>query len=360
MLTNLLNKLQSQIELVGLDIGTTSVKLIQLLKDAEGYTATVAVKEEIDVNPEDPKNSHAAHVLAVQKCLKKANLNSRNVVCGVSGSEVMIRGFKFPSLPEEAIEQAVRFEIQQVCPFDSKDLILDYQLVENASVSDGQELSNVFPRSGVMIAATKNVVEEKTGILTEAGAKALFVDSDALALLNCLNELELLDTDATVAIIDVGWEFTNVIIYGQDGLPFVRDLNNAGRQIVQKISRELDLSEEDVRHALAGGETAEEVRNKILLSLNNVIRPLAMAINETLRFYSFQEKKSGVEKIFLCGGFSMLETFREFFSDVLPVEVQLLNPFEKIKCRAGDEGNELLKTYGPGLAVAAGLAMRTI
>lgn len=358
MLTNILNKLQTQVELVGLDIGTASVKLVQLLKDKDGYTATAAVKEEIQQDG-GSKTRSAAAVDAVQRCLKKANLSTRNVVCGVSGPDVMVRGFKFPPLPDEAVDQAVRFEVRQVCPFDSKEMILDYQLIENPA-AEPQKGTSASPRSGLMIACTEHVVTEKIRILTEAGAKALLVDADALALLNCLNELHVLDTNSTVAVIDVGWELTNVVIYGQDGLPFVRDLTTAGRHIVEKIGSEVDLPMEAVRRALAGEEIEHELKSRILLALNNAVRPLALAINETLRFYSFQEKKAAVEKIFLCGGFSLLDTFMEFFADALPIEVQVLNPFDKIKCQAGDEGNHLLKTEGPGLMVATGLAMRTI
>lgn len=150
------------------------------------------------------------------------------------------------------------------------------------------------------------------------------------------------------------------MIYGHDGLPFVRDLATAGRQVVEKVSREVSLPQEAVLEALAGGETDVEMKSKILLALNNAVRPLASAINETLRFYSFQEKKGAVEKIFLCGGFSLFDTFVEFFADALPVDVQLFNPFEHIECRAGDDGNELLTTEGSAMVVAAGLAMRTL
>ena len=359
MLKNLLNKLQSQVELVGLDVGTASVKLIRLLKGPNGYTATVAVKEVIDVNAEGEK-SRDAIVTAVKKCLKRARLDSPDVVCGISGSEVVVCGFEFPPLPDAAIEQAVRMEAQQVCPFDSKQTVLDYQLIENPEVTSEQKAAKVFPRRGVMVASTENVVKEKKAILAEAGAKPLLVDSNALGLINCLNELNLVDTNSTVAVIDIGWEFTNVIIYGQNGLPFVRDLSQAGKQIIQEISKELEIPEAEVQQALIGKDMSEENRNKVLLTLNNAIRPLATAINETLRFHSFQEKNSVVEKIFLCGGFSLIDTFVELLSDAMPIETQRLNPFGKIKCDANVDGNELLKTCGPQMAVATGLAMRTI
>lgn len=361
MLTTLLNKLQPQVELVGLDIGSAAVKLIRLLKDADGYTAVAAVKEDIEPAPKEAKHDAAPITAAVKKCLQRANLSSRNVACGISGPEVMVRGFKFPPLPDQAIEQAVRFEVQQVCPFETKEMILDYQLIENPNVTPEQINSKVMPRNGLMIACTDNVVKARTAVLAEAGCRPMLLDADALAILNCLNELDVLTgANETVAVIDVGWELTNLVIYGQDGLPFVRDLNNAGREIVRQISAELELSEADAHRALLEFQTTDDVQNKILLALNNAVRPLAMAINETLRFYSYQEKTAGVETIFLCGGFSLLNTFVEFFSDALPVEVKILDPFETIKRRADRQGNELLETFGPGMVVATGLAMRTI
>ncbi len=359
MLTKVLNKFQTQTELVGLDIGTASVKLVQLLKDKDGYTAVGAVREAIQPGGDDAKTRSGATVDAVKRCLKKVSLSTRNVVCGISGPDVMVRGFNFPPLPDEAVDQAVRFEVRQVCPFESKDMVLDYQLIGNGT-SEPAKGAKPVPRSGVMVACTEQIIKDKVKTLTEADAKALLVDTDALATLNCLNELNILTTHKTVAVIDVGWTLTNVVIYGHDGLPFVRDLATAGRQVIEKVSCAVSLPQEAVRQALAGGETDVEIKSKILLALNNAVRPLASAINETLRFYSFQEKKGAVEKIFLCGGFSLLDTFMEFFADALPVDVQLLNPFEHIKCRAGDEGNELLSTEGSALVVATGLAMRTL
>ena len=360
MLTKLLNKLKTHVDLVGLDIGTTSVKLVQLLKAPDGYTVSAAIQEQIEADSKEEKNDQAQVIAAVKTCLKKANLKSQNVVCGIAGPDVVVRGFDFPPLPEVAIEQAVRMEAQQVCPFESKNMVLDYQLIENHQVTDEQKASKIMPRTGLMVACTQELVKEKTRIVTEAGAKPLLVDSDALALLNCLAELNLIDTDGTVAVIDIGWTLTNVIIYGKDGLPFVRDLNNAGQQVIQRISKELQISEEEVCRVLSGQEKSGPTQNKILLAVNNAIRPLAMAVNETLRFYSFQEKTSEVEKIYLCGGMSLVNTFVEFLSDAMPVQTQVLDPFEKMHCEAGSEGNELIKTSGAGLALAAGLAMRTI
>lgn len=351
-----LNLLTSRkIEPVGLDIGTSAVKLVQLRKVEDGYVVTAAAFEPVESCADDQKPSQGDYAQAVKHCFEKAGLKNRNVVCGVSGPEVMIRGFKFGPLPDQAVSKAVGIEAQQVCPLDMKRSVLDYQLVE----SDAGDARGLRPRHGLMAVGTEHLLREKTQIVSEAGARALMIDVNALALLNCLNELGLLETAGTAAVIDIGSAFTNVVIYGQDGLPFVRDINIAGDQIVQHISRTLGISKVQAHQSLLQEQTSDSSGESLLL-LNDAIRPLANAINETLRFYSFQEKGTRLERIFLCGGLARLDAFTGFLADALPVPVSILNPFEKMTCdeRAANAA-ELIKS-GPAYAVAAGLAMRTV
>jgi type IV pilus assembly protein PilM len=248
-------------------------------------------------------------------------------------------------------------EAQQVCPLDMQQSVLDYQLIATGQTKSA---SKAQPRRGVMAVATQRVIEESEKLLAEAGAKAVMVDVNALALLNCLNELKTLDKQETVAVIDIGGLQTNVLVYGHDGLPFVRDINTASGEIIKQISGELKLTEKEIWQMLAQEQASGQLDNNLLLAMNNAVVPLANAINETLRFYSFQEKKSGVDRIFLCGGFALIDAFVEFLTDALSVPVEMLNPFLTIKDSISAGLNEELKKNGPVFAVATGLAMRAL
>lgn len=352
---NLLNR--QKIEFAGLDIGTSAVKLVHLDKTEDGYALVHASAEQITPCPADESKQLQNRADAVKACLSKANLRSRNIVCGISGPEVVVRGFTFPPLPDQAVEQAVQMEARQVCPLDMQQSVLDYQLIANAPT---QSASKAQPRHGVMAVATQRVIREAERLITEAGAKTVMVDVNALALLNCLNELKSLNAQETVAVIDVGGSQTNVIIYGYDGLPFVRDINTAGNKIVQQISKAMSVTEKEIWQMFAQEQSSAQLDNNLLLALNNAVVPLANAINETLRFYSFQEKKSGVDRIFLCGGFALIGAFVEFLTDALSARVEMLNPFSVITDSSAAGKNETLKQNGPAFAVAAGLAMRAI
>lgn len=357
MVLNLLT--HRQIEPVGLDIGTSAVKLVRLRRTSDGYAVAAAAKQLIAGGPEDEKQRSQACAEAVKSCFQKACLKSKNAVAGVSGPEVMVRGFKLGPLPMEAVSQAVGIEAQQVCPLDMKHSVLDYQLIESQPIvsSDGSILQ---PRHGLMTVAAEHALQQKMQILAESGVRTLMIDADALALLNCLNELHLLETSGTVAVVDIGTAFTNVVIYGQDGLPFVRDINIAGQRIVEHLIQTLAVSESQAYGILSGQASADVPQNKALLALNDAIRPLANAINETLRFYSFQEKGAGLDCIYLCGGFAQTSSFAEFLADALPASVRILNPFEAMAVEDQiPDADELIKS-GPAFAVAAGLAMRMV
>lgn len=354
---NLLNR--QKVELAGLDIGHSAVKLVRLEKGEEGYTLMAAASESVAPCPSDEKKQRQSRVDAIRACLQKTGLKNGNVVCGVAGPEVVVRGFTFPPLPDAAVAQAVQMEAQQVCPLDMKNSVLDFQLIETLPAL-AEEASKTPARQGVMTVATENTVREQTELLTAAGARALMVDVNALALLNCVNALDLSNAQETLAVIDIGEVQTNVIIYGTDGLPFVRDINIAGAQIIQEICRTTKLPEDEIRKMLQAERSSEQLDGNVLLAMNNAIGPLMNAVNETLRFYSFQEKTTGVDRILLCGGFALIDAIVEFLTDAVSMPIVLFNPFSSMRYDAGFGGHETLEKDGPAFAVAAGLAMRTL
>jgi type IV pilus assembly protein PilM len=348
-------------DLIGLDVGSKAVKLIRLKNTAGGYCVTAAGIADIqqageaDESERDGKSVEAA----IRRCLAAAQVRERYTVSGVAGSEVMVRGFKFPPMPPEAVEQAVLLEAQSVCPLEMKNSVLDYQLVGTAQDVQ-KDADPLRPRCGLMAAAAERLVRQRSQQLTTAGLKPVLMDVEALALLNCLNALNLVESRVTPAIIDLGYSTTNIIIYGQNGLPFVRDLNIAAGSMLRQICKEQAADEDLVHGVLCGMETTctRETRNGILLSMNNAMRPLVSMLNETLRFYAMHEKNA-VGKIFLCGGFSLVSTFAEMLTDALPIETVHLNPMDHLEWDTPAAQSEL-KTCGPALAVATGLAMRTL
>ena len=335
----------------GLDIGSSSVNAVQLNKKSGNWTVTAASRVRIAPGQEDSREINT--VGAISKCLESTGIRSRMAVCGISGPEVAVRDFKFPSLSREEVESAVLFEAAQVCPFNANDATVDYQLVHNGKDST----------KGILVAATNKLINSKTELAKQASVDCVLMDVDGLALLNCLSECEKDSAEQTTAILNVGNSYTTLAIMsgrGGPAVPFIRDVTYAGNDIVKAIAAENDMAEESAKEILFRGTNSTERPIRIEESLEKACDKLIVDVMETLRYYTAQPESSFVEKVFVCGGFSVVQGLVELLDKHLPSKVVLWNPFETLVCEAGQSCKEILQEDGPSMAVAAGLAMRSI
>jgi len=342
-----------QNEVAGLDIGSSVVKLVRLRKDDAGYAVTAAGIASVAPSRDDSNLRRTNTVRAIRECLGLAGIRTKLAVCGVSGPEVAVRDFKFPSLPQEEIEGAILLEAAQVCPFNTEDSAVEHQLMPNDSGGV----------TGILVAATNSLIRRKVQLAKESSLDCVLMDVDGLALLNCFSELEKSERDQTIAVLNIGGSYTTLAIMGENRWPFIRDITDAGDNIVKQVAAENDMSAESVKKILFSDSTAE--RANLQDSLEKACKKLIVDVTETSRYYKTQEKSAAFEKLYVCGGFALVKGLVELLSSQLPVKVLLWNPFDKIRCdvgrnhRAALQRNILAKN-GPAMVVACGLAMRSI
>jgi type IV pilus assembly protein PilM len=351
--------------ILGLDIGSSAVKIVALQQNDSGYSVSgvgireVAAIQEAPILQNDGKmaaQDDSRHridtVKAVRECFEQVRIKTKMVVCGLSGPEVAVRDFEFPPLSAEDIEAAIQLEASQVCPFSAADSAVDYHLIPN-----GDDKTR-----GVLVAATNSLIAAKVRLAKEAGLNCVLMDVDGLAILNCFNGLADEDwrsgTNRTVAILNVGGSHTTLAIMDDKGWPFIRDMTYAGDDILAQIAAENNTSVVTVRRVLSGNSAEGEPG--IHGSLEKACQKLIANVGETLRYYSAQSASSNVEKLFVCGGFALVRGFVELLNGRLGAEAVLWNPFDKILCNANKRVGDILAHTGPAMAVAAGLAMRSI
>ena len=339
-------------EILGLDIGSSTVKIVALKKDDAGYSVTAIGIRDIAASEDDYNQHRINTVKAIRECFEQARIKTKMVVCGVSGPEVAVRDFEFAPLSTEDIHAAVLLEASQVCPFNAADSAVGYHLIPN-----GDDKTR-----GVLVAATNTLITSKVQLAKEARLNCVLMDVDGLALLNCFNGLvnghEKSKTNQTVAILNVGGKHTTLAIMDNDGWPFIRDMAYAGNDIVAQIAAGNNTSKETVRGILSGDPAADEAG--LSDSLEKACHKLIADVGETLRYYTAQSASANVEKLFVCGGFALAGGFVELLNRRLGVEAVLWNPFDKICRNANRDYQDIYAKTGPAMAVAAGLAMRTI
>ncbi len=337
-------------EVVGLDIGSSSVKLVQLCKSGERWSVTAAAMADIADGNRSSGDERIAALMAIRNCVKSSGIETKSAVCGVGGPEVAVRYFKFPAMPTDEIASAVLLEAEQVCPFNVSEGVVDYQLIPNGNNSV----------NGVLVAATARVVKAKSTLVKQAFLTNVLMDVNGLALLNCLGECEKLQPGGAIAVLNVGCSYTSLAIKGGNNMPFIRDMSYGHDEVAGKISGEKGSLTDHEPGTLSSGANSNKNAQRPGQSLEKAFDKLIVDVTETLRYYSAEQKLTPVEKIFVCGGFASADGFVQHLSEKLPAPAVLWNPFEQISCDPQCRSEDLLGEKGPAFAVAAGLAMRSI
>jgi type IV pilus assembly protein PilM len=336
---------------LGLDIGSSAVKMVILSKGKSGYTVTAAAIARIAKENLDNGDRRSNTVHAIRECFSQIQTKVKYAVCGVSGQDAAVRDFEFAPLLDDEIAAAVSLEASQVCPFNVTDIAVDYQVIPNG---DAQT-------TGILVAATNTLVAEKTQLVRNAGLKCVLMDIDGLALLNChngsVNGYKKNPTEQSVAILNVGASHTTLAIMDHNGWPFIRDLSQAGDDIITQIATLNNTSTETVEGILFKNVTAGDLN---LHCLDKICQKLMNDITGTLRYYAAQAKSTDVEKILVCGGFALAKGFVDLLNSRLGIEADLWNPFDHMRIKSNRRCEEICAKTGPAMAVAAGLAMRTI
>ena len=341
-------------EVMGVDIGSSAVKIVQLRRASNHWLVTAAGIVDIsDKGVDNPGRKETNSARAIHNCMRLSGIKTKLAVCGVGGAEVAVRNFEFPIIPDEQIERAIMLEAKQVCPFNTDQVAVDYRLIP-----DGEGKTR-----GYLVVATDRLIKSMVRLADRAHLNCALMDVDGLALLNCFNELEKPEKNHGTAILNIGSNCTTFTVEGDGGWPFIRNLGYAGDSIIEGIAAENEMTPDAVKAMFAGDP--KEVTANIQGSFKRACDRLITDIVKTVRYYGAQERSSDIRKILVCGGFALFGELVKILEGSLPMDVKLWNPFEKMRCHVGRNHRgilvkSILRKNGPAMAVAAGLAMRAI
>ena len=346
--------------LVGLDIDSSGVRMVQLRRKNGQHVVTGAAA--CDIAPwGDDQDLHRKNTLqAVRQCLDTLGSKSKLAVCGVRGPEVVVRSFEFPALPAEEIKGAVELEASQVCPFGTEESTLDYQVT-----SSGEKKTR-----GYWVAATESLIASRRQLVRDAGLDCALMDVDGLALLNCLegssgpaSQADKTEDDNThggarPALVSVGEFYTSIAIVNHTHRPFVRDVGSGDQDILHEMVRQTRLTPETIRTALLGRTPTDDTT--IQQGLEKACTPLLDDIATTLRYYVAENRSTRISRVLVCGDLALSGNFIELLEAKLSIEAAPWNPVAEMPCEMEAQRKARLKENGPLMAVATGLAMRTI
>lgn len=337
--------------LVGLDIGSSSVKAVELKKSGDGFELLsyglepLAQDTVVDGAIMDAP-SVAEKIVAIFEGQK---IKSKDVATAVSGHSVIVKPLKMPVMNEDELYDRIHAEASQYIPFDIADVNLSYQLLE-ATESQMDVL---------LVAVKKDKILNHTNVLAQAGKTPVVVDIDAFALQNCYEVNYEPDTSQVVALLNIGASVMNInVIRGWTPL-FTRDVSVGGNQYTDALQKELDLSFEDAEKLKMGGTIAgvsEEQRTAILRSVSDI---LVLEIQKTFDFFRATASGENIRRIVVAGGTARVPGLVDFLKEEFAIPVEELYPFRRIAIKPGRYDETHLHELAPRLAIAVGLALRS-
>jgi type IV pilus assembly protein PilM len=339
--------------IVGLDIGSSSIKAVELKKvKGDIHVAHLGVERlGSDIVVDSMIVDSGSVSSAISKLFTERKFGSKLVATAVSGHSVIVKKISMQTVPENEVPDLLQTEAAQYIPFDMNDVNIDYQVL----TEDANE-----PQMDVLLAAVKkDKILNYTNVLSLAGKIPEVVDIDAFALQNCYEYNYEPSPSATVALLNIGASVMNInIVKGSTPL-FTRDVSVGGNQYTDSLQKELDLNFDDAEAFKLGhkvGTVSEDAKTPILQQVTEII---VLEIQKTFDFFRATAGGQHIEKIYLAGGSSvvpgLMEALRQEFS--MPVEV--LNPFQRVRADVSGLEGELVHHNAGQLAVAVGLALRS-
>jgi len=337
--------------IVGLDIGSSSIKAVELRK-VKGTIEVAHVGFEplaSDIVVDSMIVDSGSVSNAISKLFADSEMKTRGVATSVSGHSVIVKRISVPTMSDSELADHIQTEAVQHIPFDIADVNIDYQVLSDDTSGPQMEV--------LLVAVKKDKILNYTNVLSLAGKAPAIVDIDAFALQNCYEYNYDPAPGSTVALLNLGASVMNIdIVKGTTPL-FTRDVSVGGNQYTDSLQKELDLTFDDAESLKLGnkvGTVSEEAKMPILQQVTEII---VLEIQKTFDFFRATAPGEHIEKIFLAGGSSkvpgLMEGLRQEFS--LPVEV--MNPFQRV---TASETTAALVEQNPGqLAVAVGLALRS-
>ncbi len=343
---------------IGLDIGSSAIKLVQL----DVGRREISLRN-FGIEPVPPQTivegaimNHNALVDAIRNLARRIRLKGKNAAIAVSGNSVIIKRLTIPAMEGAALDEQMEWEVRQNIPFPREDVVVDHEILVKQTPQGQMEV--------LLVAAKRDVIGQYIGVVRDAGFNASIVDAAALALQNAVEGGIGFAPGESVAIINVGATFSTLTIVN-DGRPgFTRDLHAAGNTYTEAIQQRLAIPMDGAEAYKVGGAiaamgaAADVVPQEVHQILAQVSEQVAEEFQRSLDFYINDAVDARLSRIYLSGGSCLVPQLPKAIQDRARIPVEIIDPFARVAVDARRFDVDYLRANAPVATIAFGLALR--
>ncbi len=341
--------------LVGLDIGSSSVKAVELQRKG-GNLQLVSLGYE-NLRPDTIVDGQIMELNNVSDVISNIfnehKIKTTRVAAGVSGHSVIVKNIVVPPMSEEELHESFSWHAEEHIPFDIADVNLDYHITNSSADA-----------VAVLMAACKSdKISNVKQAIQLAGKHPVVIDVDAFALQNCYEVNYQPTPGQVVALLNIGGATMNINILNGTRSVFARDASVGGNQYTSLLQKELGLSFEQAESVKRGMPLPEGVEGRdIQPIIESVSDILALEIQKTMDFYraTAEDGESAIQKILFSGGGSKLPGLSDYLAKRFELPVEFFDPFKEIQVDARRFDPDYMREVIPEMVVAVGLALRGV
>jgi type IV pilus assembly protein PilM len=338
---------------VGLDVGSTSIKLVELTEGKSGHKLL-----NMGISPLPPEAivdgalmDSVTIIDTIRDLITTSKVKTKDVVTSISGHSVIVKKITLPYMTDTELEESIKWEAERYIPFDINDVNIDFQTF--GSNPENPEVMDI-----VLVAAKKDIINDYVSVVMEAGLNPVIIDTDAFALENMLAINYEIGKGEVVAVANVGASTTNINILKNNVSAFTRDIFKGGNQVTEDIQRQLHVDYDEAEKIKVGSKVEVTSRSIVQNLLKTNSESLAVEIRNSLDFFQSSSTYEKITKLYLSGGGSKIKDFDTILQQEIGIPVELVNPFIKIEYNEKNFDIEYLREIGPIMAVGVGLASR--
>jgi type IV pilus assembly protein PilM len=341
--------------LVGLDIGSAAIKLVELkeLKKGQGYLLASFGYEPL--SPEAIVDGAIMDAGLVAETIKKlfadTKIKTADVATSVSGHSVIIKRISLQEMDDAQLSESITWEAEQYIPFDIEEVSIDYQRL--GSNADGT-------MDVLLAAAKKEKIADYTDVIRQAQRTPKLVDIDIFAVQNAYElNYDSPAPDQIQALINIGASVTNIAVMQGAQPIFWRDISVGGNQYTEAIQKELSLSYDQSERLKKGQDVEGIPLSNAVPIIQSVSEEIGNEIQKTLDFFKATTIDAPVNRVMLSGGSAKILGLAAYLHERFEAPVEQLDPFRNVQ-KGKDLDLDRLDEVAPALAVAVGLASRTL
>ena len=339
--------------LVGVDIGASSIKVVQLKDSRKGMSVI-----RYGYAPLPPQTIIDGHIMSagvVTESLSKIfvdnKIQSKDVAVGVYGQSVIVRKITVPMMTNEELDEQISWEAEQHIPFDIKVMSIDYEVLRKRPEAGQMDL--------LLVAAKKDEINDYASILREAKLRPVVVDINAFTIQNIFEHQQGLPQEGTIALLNVGAAVSSLNIVSHGVSAFTREITNAGNAITEEIQKQCGVPYEQAEAYKCGGGPTQIVPQEVHQIISQACDALAGEIQRSLDFYLATSGESEIARIYVSGGSAYLAPLQKSIEKRARVPVMIFDPLGNLTVDPKTVNEAELRSRAAQLVVALGLGLRS-